>query len=80
MGDVLLAASFVSYAGPFNMPMRQELVKEQWYPDIVNRNITMSEGITPLDMLTDDATKVRDSTRGHSGKEAAAALCSSGAV
>lgn len=58
VGDVLLAAAFVSYGGPFNMPLREELVKEKWHPDILARSIPMSDGITPLEMLTDDATKV----------------------
>ncbi len=59
MGDVLLAAAFVSYASPFNTPLREMLVKERWHPDILSRNIPMSDGITPLEMLTDDATKAR---------------------
>ena len=58
VGDVLLAAAFVSYASPFNMPLREALVKEAWLPDIAQRGIPMSEGVRPLDMLTDDATKV----------------------
>jgi len=44
VGDVLLAAAFVSYAGPFNMAIRQQLVTERWLPDIVARGIPYREG------------------------------------
>lgn len=36
MGDALLAAAFVSYAGPFTIPFRQALVTERWLPDLVS--------------------------------------------
>jgi hypothetical protein len=44
VGDVLLAAAFVSYAGPFNMAFRQQLVGERWLPDIIERGIPLSAG------------------------------------
>ena len=44
VGDVLLAAAFVSYAGPFNMAFRRQLVDERWLPDIVARDIPTSPG------------------------------------
>jgi dynein heavy chain len=44
VGDVLLAAAFVSYAGPFNMAFRKQLVDERWLPDIVTRGIPLSAG------------------------------------
>ena len=44
VGDVLLAAAFVSYAGPFNMAFRQQLVTERWLPDITARGIPISSG------------------------------------
>ncbi|KAI8473051.1 MAG: flagellar outer dynein arm heavy chain beta [Monoraphidium minutum] len=59
VGDVLLAAAFVSYAGPFNMAFRKQLVDERWLPDITQRGIPLSAGIKPLDMLTDDSTKAK---------------------
>lgn len=64
---MLLAAAFVSYAAPFNMPLRESLVREQWLPDIASRCIPLSEGIAPLDMLTDDATKVGRGSRDFEG-------------
>jgi hypothetical protein len=44
VGDVLLAAAFVSYAGPFNMQFRQQLVNEKWTPDLIERAIPMTQG------------------------------------
>ncbi|KAL6747291.1 flagellar outer dynein arm heavy chain beta [Haematococcus lacustris] len=64
VGDVLVAAAFVSYAGPFNMHFRQQLVNEKWLPDLIERAIPMSAGIMPLDMLTDDAAKARWANEG----------------
>lgn len=52
VGDVLLAAAFVSYAGPFNMTLRQQLVEQKWRPDLVERCIPLTDGIKPLDLLT----------------------------
>ena len=43
VGDVLIAAAFVSYAGPFNMHFRQQLVHEKWLPDLLERAIPMSQ-------------------------------------
>lgn len=57
VGDVLLAAAFVSYAGPFNAPLRHSLVEHKWLPDIRERGIPTSDSIDPLDLLTDDSTK-----------------------
>lgn len=64
VGDVMVAAAFVSYAGPFNMHFRQQLVNEKWLPDLIERAIPMSQGIKPLDMLTNDATKARWANEG----------------
>ena len=51
VGDVLLAASFVSYAGPFSMPFRANLVKNKWLEDMIQRAIPMTEGVMPLDVV-----------------------------
>ena len=64
VGDVLLASAFVSYCGPFNMPMRKMLVGEKWLPDLVEKKIPMSEEITPMDVLTDDTMKARWQSNG----------------
>ena len=58
MGNALLAAAFVSYAGPFNMAFRRALVADKWLPDLLARAIPLTPGIMPLDVLTTDAMKV----------------------
>ena len=58
MGDTLLAAAFVSYAGPFTLPFRKALVEEQWGPDLAARGITLTAGVQPMDLLASDAAKV----------------------
>eukprot|EP00882_Tetradesmus_deserticola_P034001 GHRQ01038890.1.p1 GENE.GHRQ01038890.1~~GHRQ01038890.1.p1 ORF type:complete len:302 (+),score=95.15 GHRQ01038890.1:252-1157(+) len=64
IGDVLLASAFVSYAGPFNMLLRNQLVEERWRPDLIQRNIPLSEGIKPLDLLTDDTARAKWANEG----------------
>ena len=54
-GDVLLSAAFVSYIGVFDGPFRVHLVENIWLPDLEAREIKTSEGIQPLDMLTNPA-------------------------
>ena len=58
VGNALLAAAFVSYAGPFNMSYRRALVADKWLPDLLGRAIPLTPGVMPLDVLTTDATKV----------------------
>jgi dynein heavy chain len=64
IGDVLLASAFVSYAGPFNMLLRNQLVEARWRPDLIQRNIPLSEGIKPLDLLTDDTARAKWANEG----------------
>ena len=63
MGDALLAAAFVSYAGPFNMEFRKRLVSEKWLPDLTERQIPLTSGFMPLDMLADESSKVHYKTQ-----------------
>ncbi|XP_075413447.1 dynein axonemal heavy chain 11 [Tenrec ecaudatus] len=55
-GDVLLTGAFVSYAGPFTKPYRQELVGCKWIPFLQKVSIPITEGLDLVAMLTDDAT------------------------
>ena len=59
IGDVLLASSFVSYAGPFDINFREKLVNVKWLPDMSERQIPMSEGIEPMAILTDESLKAQ---------------------
>lgn len=54
-GDVLLASAFVSYAGAFDAANRENLWKNTWMQDLVNRDIATSEGVDPLKLLSTDA-------------------------
>lgn len=58
IGDALLAAAFVSYAGAFNATLRQHLVEECWVPDAQKRKIPQAQGVGPLDLLTTGALQV----------------------
>ena len=55
VGDVLVASAFVSYIGAFNAKFRNDLVNVLWIPDMMERKVPMTEGIAPLDVLTDEA-------------------------
>ena len=55
-GDVMVAAAFIAYIGPFSQAHRARLVQERWLPDLRGRSVPISEGLDPLGMLADDAT------------------------
>ncbi|KAL0221332.1 hypothetical protein RCL1_001186 [Eukaryota sp. TZLM3-RCL] len=55
LGDVLLAASFVSYIGPFNRQFRHSILHEHWIPFLKNTKIPVSEHCDPLSLFTDEA-------------------------
>ena len=59
VGDVLIAASFVSYCGPFNMQFRNDLVVEKWLKDLVDKKIPMTDGVRPLDQLSSNTEKAQ---------------------
>jgi dynein heavy chain, axonemal len=42
VGDALLSAAFVAYAGTFNTPLRRELVNQHWLPQIQKKNIPIA--------------------------------------
>jgi len=50
-GDVLVAASFASYCGPFPSGFRHELVNEQWMPAILENQVPCTKGLTFVDFL-----------------------------
>merc|ERR1711871_32633 len=59
IGDVMLASAFVSYIGSFSAQYRQALVTEKWLPDMVERQIPMTAGVQPIDVLTNEAEKAQ---------------------
>lgn len=64
VGDVLLAAAFVSYAAPFNMQLREQLVDARWVPDLASRGIAMTAGAKPLDLLADGPARAKWANEG----------------
>ena len=52
VGDSLLAAAFVSYAGPFTRAFRERLVHDIWKPFLVQGGIKVTKD--PLGLLSDD--------------------------
>ncbi|ETW07727.1 hypothetical protein H310_02174 [Aphanomyces invadans] len=54
VGDVLIAAAFVSYAGPFTKPYRELLVNGHWRPFLLGlkKPLALQIDATPVAMLT----------------------------
>ena len=59
VGDTLLSSAFVSYISPFDAEFRQLIWREQWIPDLQTKEIPLSEDVTPLATLTDEATTAK---------------------
>ncbi|KAL8434818.1 hypothetical protein ACSSS7_002955 [Eimeria intestinalis] len=55
IGNYLLAAAFVSYAGAFSSPFRVGLIEGEWKADLVRQKIPFTPVISPLDVLADEA-------------------------
>ena len=58
VGNVLLAAAFASYAGPFDMGSRLRLVQDVWLPDLQQRAVPITIAVKPLAVLTSSSIKV----------------------
>jgi dynein heavy chain len=43
VGDCLISASFLSYAGAFSWEFRRRMVYEDWEADLRNRNVPLSK-------------------------------------
>eukprot|EP00698_Gefionella_okellyi_P011837 TRINITY_DN3147_c0_g1_i1.p1 TRINITY_DN3147_c0_g1~~TRINITY_DN3147_c0_g1_i1.p1 ORF type:complete len:4003 (-),score=857.71 TRINITY_DN3147_c0_g1_i1:159-12167(-) len=54
-GDVLLAASFVSYIGGFSKAFRLDLLDKCWIPFLKEHNVPLSASTDVLKILTDEA-------------------------
>jgi dynein heavy chain len=53
-GDALLAAAFVSYIGGFDAKFRSQLWKDAWIPDMEQRDIPITEGVDPFNVILND--------------------------
>jgi len=51
IGDALISAAFVSYIGPFSYTFRDNLWKNVWLNDIIEKKIPYTVGVDPLGVL-----------------------------
>merc|ERR1711871_1323715 len=54
IGDCMLAAGFVSYVAAFDQANRENLWKLTWLPDLIEKSVPLTEGVDPLNILTND--------------------------
>jgi dynein heavy chain len=54
VGDTLLSSAFVSYISPFDAEFREMIWRDQWIPDLLTKEIPLTEDITPLLALTNE--------------------------
>ncbi|KAJ0174233.1 hypothetical protein K1T71_010379 [Dendrolimus kikuchii] len=54
IGNCLLAASFLSYAGPFSFSFRQTMIYEDWLGDVMERGIPLTTPFTIERNLTNE--------------------------
>jgi len=54
VGDCLLCASFLAYAGPFNHELRQAMIFEDWYQDVNTRSVMINPEFKLERLLTTD--------------------------
>lgn len=53
IGDAVISAAFVSYIGPFSADFRGDLWQNTWLEDIKKNSIPFTDGIDPLNVLSD---------------------------
>ena len=56
VGDCLLAASFLSYLGPFTFDYRVALLQEDWVKDVAGRGVAATVPFVLEDLMTTEAT------------------------
>ena len=54
LGDCLLAAAFLSYAGAFSWEFRHRMIMEDWQHDVVEKKIPVSQPFKLETILTND--------------------------
>ena len=55
VGDVLIASSFVSYAGPFSKRFRNIMIYDEFLKFMKDNSIPTSDDPNPVAILTDDS-------------------------
>merc|ERR1719311_2054604 len=55
VGNMMVAAPFIAYIGPFNSEFRTQLWESTWVPDLRGRAIPCGDELDPLKLLTDEA-------------------------
>jgi dynein heavy chain len=55
VGDIILAAAFLSYCGPFNQTFRSNLIGD-WVKELTKRNIPHTENLNIIDLLENATT------------------------
>ncbi|KAM5237710.1 dynein axonemal heavy chain 10 [Ctenodactylus gundi] len=64
LGDCLLCAAFLSYAGAFTWEFRDEMLKQVWQSDMLERGIPLSQPFRLESLLTDDVEISRWGSQG----------------
>ena len=59
VGDCLLSAGFVNYCGAFDQESRERLWRGTWLPDLVRREVPMSQVPDPIAHLLSSADEAR---------------------
>eukprot|EP00966_Prymnesium_polylepis_P133265 3079857-Prymnesium_polylepis.1 len=49
VGNIMVAAPFIAYIGPFNSEFRSQLWVDTWVPDLRGREIPCSDDLDPYD-------------------------------
>ena len=65
VGNIMVAAPFIAYIGPFNSEFRSSLWMDTWVPDLRGREIPCADdGLDPLSLLADLADQASWKTEG----------------
>ena len=64
VGDAVLCATFLAYAGPFSQATRTDLWQKIWVQDLASRGIVSREDADPMDLLVDTPTRAQWSKEG----------------
>ena len=57
VGNMMVAAPFIAYIGPFNSEFRNKLWESTWVPDLRGKGIPCADELDPLSLLSNVATQ-----------------------